>query len=89
MVLEVRDNGCGFSEEFLVHFEEYKKSLDEQNVNHILEKMSIGGLCLPNIYIRLKILYEKTYVFELYNEQDGAVVLLGGLMDAEDIDSGR
>ena len=47
-------------------------------VRNILENITIGGLTLPNIYMRMRIEYQESFLCELYNEADGAVVLLGG-----------
>lgn len=76
--LKVSDNGSGFTEEFLKNFESEKEKMDYSNVKSVLENIEIGGLCLPNIYIRLKIAYEESMTFELFNDRIGAVVLIGG-----------
>lgn len=79
--IKVKDNGSGFSEDFLNHFQEEKENMEKSDIKSVLENISIGGLCLPNIYTRMKIEYGKTFVCELYNEERGAVVLLGGEID--------
>lgn len=76
--LKVSDNGSGFTEEFLEKFKSEKEKMDKSNVKSVLENIEIGGLCLPNIYIRMKITYEESMIFELFNEERGAVVMLGG-----------
>lgn len=75
--LSVRDNGNGFSEEFLREFGKKKASLYDREVKDILENISIGGLCIPNIYTRMRIEYGDDFCFKMYND-NGAVVLLGG-----------
>lgn len=75
--LSIRDNGNGFSEEFLLEFEKKKESLYDREVKDILENISIGGLCIPNIYTRMRIEYGADFCFKMYND-NGAVVLLGG-----------
>ncbi len=76
--IKIQDNGSGFSEEFLKNFEKEKENLNKGDVKSVLENISIGGLCIPNIYTRMKIEYGNSFVCELYNEEKGAVVLLGG-----------
>ena len=77
----IRDNGGGFPEEFLEEFHCFTEDLDKKDVKDILNSISIGGLCIPNIYTRMKITYGKDFIFELQNEEKGASVLLGGRCD--------
>ena len=77
----IRDNGGGFPEEFLEEFHRFTEDLDKKDVKDILNSISIGGLCIPNIYTRMKITYGKDFIFELQNEEKGASVLLGGRCD--------
>ncbi|MCI7383910.1 MAG: histidine kinase [Hungatella hathewayi] len=76
--IRVQDNGTGFAEEYLAEFGRMKQKLSFQNVRENLEKISIGELCIPNIYMRLMICYDRNFVCRLYNDEEGAVVLLGG-----------
>lgn len=76
--LKVSDNGSGFTEEFLEKFKSGKEKMDNSNVKSVLENIEIGGLCLANIYIRLKIAYEESMTFELFNDKRGAIVMIGG-----------
>ena len=77
----IRDNGGGFSDDFLEDFHRLSENLDQADLNNILNSISIGGLCIPNIYTRMKITYGKDFIFELHNEEKGASVLLGGGWD--------
>lgn len=77
----IRDNGGGFPDEFLDEFHQFTQKLDKEEVKDILNSISIGGLCIPNIYTRMKITYGKDFIFELHNEDKGACVLLGGRCD--------
>ncbi len=86
--LSVRDNGNGFSEEFLHEFEKKKATLYDKDVKDILENISIGGLCIPNIYTRMRIEYGDGFCFKMYND-NGAVVLLGGGINDKGADCGR
>ncbi|HIT90936.1 MAG TPA: histidine kinase [Candidatus Merdenecus merdavium] len=76
--LKVQDNGSGFSKDYLEEFQNQRNNMDHQDVNRVLENITIGGLCIPNIYMRLKIEYGEKALFQLYNESTGTVVLLGG-----------
>lgn len=76
--IRISDNGSGFSDKFLADFKEMKETVTLGNVKEKMAEISIGGLCIPNIYMRLKICYDNDFTCELYNEEAGAVVLLGG-----------
>lgn len=77
-LLKVSDNGTGFGKEFLEKFNSEKEKMDNSNVKSVLEHIEIGGLCLPNIYIRMRIAYKESMIFELFNDKGGAVVIIGG-----------
>ena len=78
--VSVRDNGNGFSDEFLQEFEKNKITWYEGDVRDVLENLSIGGLCIPNIYTRMKIDYGEEFCFRIFND-NGAVIILGGGID--------
>ncbi len=80
-IVEIHDNGIGFSEEYLEKFETMKKGLTFSQVKDKLEDSKIGGLGIPNIYMRLMFCYEDNFIFRLYNDAEGAVVLIGGMLD--------
>lgn len=80
-IAEIHDNGIGFSEEYLEKFETMKKGLTFSQVKDKLEDSRIGGLGIPNIYMRLMFCYEDNFIFRLYNDSEGAVVLIGGMLD--------
>lgn len=86
--LMIRDNGSGFTDEFMEEFRRMKEELDSNDAKYILEHISIGGLSIPNIYTRMRIAYGETFTFKLYNE-NGAVVMLGGEADDKGISGGR
>lgn len=46
----------------------------------MLENLCIGGLCIPNIYTRMKIDYGEEFCFRIFND-NGAVIILGGGID--------
>lgn len=77
-LIQVHDNGTGFADEYLEEFGNMKQRLSFKNVRESLEQISIGGLCIPNIYMRLMICYDRNFECQLYNDEEGAVVLLGG-----------
>lgn len=79
--ISIRDNGGGFPEDFLKEFNSFAGELDKKEVKDILNSISIGGLCIPNIYTRMKLTYGEDFTFELKNEEEGASVLLGGRCD--------
>lgn len=79
--IQVRDNGLGFSEEFLADFFSRLNRLME---NNSLSELSISGLGLLNLYMRLYLRYKKDMFFELQNlPEGGACVTVGGLILSE------
>ena len=79
--IQVRDNGLGFSEEFLTDF--YSK-LNRLLENNSLSELSISGLGLLNLYMRLYLRYKKDMFFELQNlPEGGACVTVGGTIISE------
>lgn len=79
--IQVRDNGLGFSEEFLTDF--YNK-LNRLLENNSLSELSISGLGLLNLYMRLYLRYKKNMFFELQNlPEGGACVTVGGTIISE------
>lgn len=77
-MLEIHDNGIGFSKEYLAEFEKMKEEFTLEQVRAKLKDSKVEGLGIPNIYMRLVICYENDFVFRLYNDDEGAVVLIGG-----------
>ena len=80
---EIHDNGIGFSQEYLREFEKMKEELTFSQVRDRLENSGVGGLGIANIYMRLMFCYEDRFVFRLYNDAEGAVVMIGGMLDVE------
>lgn len=70
----VRDNGNGFSTESL---EKLADRIGEIDASSHLPSLSLNGMGVLNIYIRLKLFYGSDLVFKLQNNS-GATVLLGG-----------
>ena len=72
----VRDNGPGFSAAYLTLFTE-KRALIKPG--EPLPRLSVGGMGLVNLYIRMLLLYGETLVFTLENlPEGGACVTIGG-----------
>lgn len=83
-IVEIHDNGQGFKEESMkeLHskFENTKRSLLKEKSGI---EMEIGGIGLVNSYARMLLLYNENLIFTLSNDEDGAVVILGGDMQEE------
>ncbi len=81
--LNVTDNGDGFSEEALAAMEEKMATLDPEQKNPAL---TINGMGLMNIYLRLKLYYKNQFIFRLENKQasdtslSGASITIGGIL---------
>ena len=71
--VEISDNGKGFAQEQLENFEKMVSETTVDNIKEKLEDISIGGLCILNIFIRLKICYGDDYIFGLSNSKSGSV----------------
>lgn len=80
-VIEVRDNGPGFSDEELRRF--YAQVNDIER-NGALPALRLQGMGLLNVYIRLKLHFGGHMHFEIRNLPDrGAVVAIGGPLNAK------
>ncbi len=81
--LNVTDNGDGFSEEALSALEDRIATLDPEQQNPAL---TINGMGLMNIYLRLKLYYKNQFIFQLENKQTsdaslrGASITIGGIL---------
>lgn len=80
---KICDNGSGFSEEALSSFRSRIAQIDPDRENPIL---SINGMGLVNIYLRMKLYYKDNFSFEIENQTDGAfitgaAVTIGGTLD--------
>ena len=79
--IRVSDNGSGFSEEKLY---DLKASLSDAQATQ--SELSLEGMGLLNIYMRLFLLYDEQTVFEFGNNQNaGAYIELGGLIHGKKI----
>jgi two-component system sensor histidine kinase YesM len=76
-IISVTDNGNGFSDEKL---NEIKEKLSGIDVNSSKQpELTLGGMGLINIYVRLKLYYGSNAIFDLKNEiEGGATVTIGG-----------
>lgn len=78
--LIIRDNGSGFSDQVLLEIQNRIHDLDEEKEHPAL---SIGGMGLANIYLRMKLHYNHHFTFQLKNGMPedvypGAVISIGG-----------
>ena len=87
-VLEVKDNGGGFSEDKLIKIEELKRKIDDA----FTEKKQVlnidtDNMALLNVYARLKVKYDQGTVFEVENLSTGGVVVrIGGELNENKIE---
>lgn len=74
--IRVQDNGSGFSQEYLDTFYQKTATLNPENP---LSNLSINGMGLLNLYIRLHLRYKEQMIFKLENiHGSGACVTVGG-----------
>lgn len=75
-IINVSDNGSGFSSEFLETFYQKAKKILDDNA---LTDLNINGMGLLNLYIRLYLLYKEEMIFKVENlPKGGACVTTGG-----------
>lgn len=78
----IEDNGQGFDELALKNIymkaETMKHQLLEQDRNI---ELTLGGMGLVNLYLRLYFLYKTDMVFQIENKVGGASVTIGGAME--------
>lgn len=79
-ILEIHDNGIGFSEEYLEQFTERVKAFSMSQMKNNLEDSTVEGMGIWNIYMRMVICYENDFIFRLLNDEEGAVVMIGGTL---------
>lgn len=74
-IADIRDNGDGFSRETLDAIQEKIDLLDRQKE---YPQLSISGMGMANIYLRLKLFYANHFIFDIKNENAGSLVRIGG-----------
>lgn len=80
--VNIRDNGDGFSPEAIESVNEKIRGFDTANAHPVL---SIDGMGLANIYLRLHLYYTENFTFKLENiEKEGTVtgasITIGGIL---------
>ena len=81
-VIEIHDNGIGFSQAYLEEFERRRKEeFSFRQVRSKLKDSKMEGMGIWNIYMRMMICYDNNFMFRLYNDEEGAVVVMGGYLD--------
>lgn len=74
--IAVRDNGFGFDDQVL---QDLKDKMNKINENNLLPNLELDGMGLMNIFIRLKLLYNRSAKFEIHNlDGGGCEVTIGG-----------
>lgn len=80
--LKVIDNGDGFDEKVLNQLLEEKQIIKNQIINdNRIAEMSIGGMGLMNVYSRMLLLHNEKFLFDIYNTDQGAAVVLGSVFE--------
>lgn len=74
-IADIRDNGKGFSKEIL---DQIQEKIDYLNRQKEYPQLSINGMGMANIYLRLKLFYTDRFLFEITNEASGSLVRIGG-----------
>lgn len=71
----ITDNGPGFTPEAVAAVYEKINRLDTETE---YPQMSINGMGLVNIYLRLKLFYNNRFVFRIEKPDRGAAIIIGG-----------
>ncbi|CAN7365371.1 histidine kinase [Paenibacillus sp. LjRoot153] len=75
-IITVSDNGGGFSDEQLQQIKQKLASIDDIKG---LPELALNGMGLPNLYIRLKLLYEQAMIFDIKStKNEGTTITIGG-----------
>lgn len=75
-IVQIKDNGSGFTTEYLEMFHKKAAQIKSEKV---LPDLGINGMGLLNLYTRLFLLYKEQLIFQLENNKDsGACVTIGG-----------
>lgn len=74
-IATIRDNGKGFDTEVLNDIWKKAEALNQKNT---YTELSLGGMGIANIYLRMKLFYSDRFVFDITNESIGSVVKIGG-----------
>jgi len=79
-IIEVEDNGMGFSEDALNLLTQQIEKIDRNISNGVYKNdFKVGGMALLNIYTRLKLLYSEKTIFHIINlASRGSKVTIGG-----------
>jgi two-component system sensor histidine kinase YesM len=78
-IITVSDKGTGFDQTELQRIERYKEEFKQLTS---MPDLKIGGMGLQNIYLRLRLLYKDSTIFEAENlPEGGASVTIGGDID--------
>lgn len=81
-LITVKDNGAGFDISELDKIQQFKNKYKDFST---MPSLQIGGMGLPNIYIRLRLMYRDSTVFEADNNPEGgAIITIGGSMSIFD-----
>ena len=79
--VEISDNGIGFNPDYLKKFEEFKTTFSRQKISDVLATIHVDGICISNIFVRLKILYKENLEFDIMeNSTGGSTIIIGGLL---------
>ena len=74
-IAEIRDNGNGFAQDTLDHI---WQTIARLNAQKEYPQLSINGMGMANIYLRLKLFYVNRFYFDIQNETSGCLVKIGG-----------
>lgn len=82
--INILDNGTGFAKDILNHLSQKIDNYKEQIVNgKDIERLSIGGMGILNIFARLHLFFNGEMIFKINNLNEGAMITLGGYLANE------
>lgn len=83
---EIRDNGNGFTDEAI---NQVNQKIESLNKEENYPELTINGMGIANIYLRLKLFYSNLFVFEIKNTDQGAFIKIGGNLNEYECDNNR
>lgn len=83
---EIRDNGNGFTDEAI---NQVNQKIESLNKEENYPELTINGMGIANIYLRLKLFYSNLFVFEIKNTDQGAFIKIGGYLNEYECDNNR
>lgn len=78
--ISVKDNGPGFDSQKLAYINE---KINEIEQTGLFPSLEVEGMGLLNIYIRMKLIYQNRFTFQILHEPENTILIVGGELDEQ------